>query len=266
MVSTSIRALVFGLATALATSGAVGSEPDRSPPIESPSGISVALTPFSGWVPGFDGTIVGPQGNSVKVSVSPIDVIKNIDEFIDVLDSIYIGWGEIRHRRMGLFFDVFHFDVSSAASIDRRFVAGSLDVTFGQTTGTIAGTYRFWQAANGHLDAMAGVRISDISGQIGLSLNNFSVTREGGDTWTDAVVGIKGQYKIDPRWSLTGWGLIGGGSSDITWDLYSALTYSVRPGFDLSVGFRGMKIDYSTDDFTWDVLEYGPVVNATFKF
>jgi hypothetical protein len=262
----SIRALVFCLATALLTSGAVGEEPNGSPPIESPSGISVTLTPFSGWVPGFDGKIVGPQGNSVSLSVSPIDVIKNVDELIDVLDGIYIGWGEIRHRRFGLFFDVFHLEISSFASIDRRFVSGSVDVAFRQSTGTIAGTYRVWQAAHGHIDAMAGVRISDISGHVGLTLNNFSATREGGDTWTDGIFGVKGQYKLDPKWSLTGWGLIGGGASDITWDLYGALTYAVRPGFDLSVGFRGLKIDYSTDDFTWDVLQYGPVVNATFQF
>jgi len=27
-----------------------------------------------------------------------------------------------------------------------------------------------------------------------------------------------------------------------------------------------MKIDYTSNDFTWDVLQYGPVINATLEF
>ena len=265
MATVSTRILVLTMATALMPAAAVASEPSSTAVSNSGHEMTATLTPFSGWLSGVSGT-VGGASSSVDVDLTPIDIIENIDEFIDVIDGIYIGWGEFRYRRFGLFFDIYHLNVSSTQSIDQGIITANVDLAFRQTTATFAGTYRLWNNMHGHLDAMAGVRVNDIDIGIALGVGILNPSLNRGDNWTDAIVGMKGQYAIDPKWSLTGWALIGGGSSDITWDLYGAVTYSVRPGFDMSVGFRGLKIDYSSSDFTWDVLQYGPVLNATFKF
>jgi hypothetical protein len=267
MAGTKIRALTLVLAAASLVLAGAAQAADFEPVAaqDSAGAFSASLTPFSGWVPGVDGTVGGPR-RSVDVSLTPLDIVENIDDFIDILDGIYIGWGEIRSGRFGLFFDMYHLEVSSAASIDRGAISLGLDLAFRQSTGMVAGTYRIWEDQQGHLDAMAGARITDIDINIGVGLNRFNFNRSGGDTWTDAVVGMKGQYALDHKWSLTGWGVIGGGGSDITWDLYGALTYAWRPGMDISAGFRALQIDYDSNDFKWDVLQYGPVVNATFKF
>jgi hypothetical protein len=244
---------------------AVASEPTSPGVPGDDARISVTVTPFSGWVPGVDGT-VGTRAASVDVSLSPLDVMRNVDDFVDVLDGIYIGWGEFRYGRIGLFYDVFYLDVSSAASIDKGVITLGLDLAFSQSTGTFAATYRVWEEGRSHWDLMAGARVSDIDIRIAANLNELKGAVSRGESWTDAIVGTKGRYALAPQWSLSGWGLIGGGGSDLTWDLYGAVDYTVRPGFDLSLGFRGMKIDYSSDDFTWDVLQYGPVFNATFRF
>ena len=227
--------------------------------------VSVTLTPFSGWVPGIDGRVGGPN-RSVDVSLPPMQIIGNLDDFFDALDGLYIGWGEMRYGRVGLFYDAFYLDLSSAASIDRRAVSLGLDLGFRQSTGTFAATYRVWEQGRSHWDVMAGARVSDIDIRIAADLNALQTARSAGESWTDAIVGTKARYVLDTQWSLSGWGLVGAGGSNLTWDLYGAVDYTVRPGFDLSVGFRGMKIDYTSHDFTWDVLQYGPVVNATFRF
>ena len=267
MAGTNIRALTMvSAAVSLLFAGAAQAADFESVTAHDKGGaFSVSLTPFSGWIPGVDGTVGGPR-RSVDVSLTPLDIVENIDDFIDVLDGIYIGWGEIRSGRFGLFFDMYHLEVSSAASIDAGAISLGLDLAFRQSTGMVAGTYRLWEDQQGHLDAMAGARITDIDINVGISLNRFNFAGSRGDTWTDAVVGVKGQYVLDPTWSLTGWGVIGAGGSDITWDLYGALTYAWRPGMDISTGFRALQIDYDSSNFKWDVLQYGPVVNATFKF
>ena len=258
-------ALFLAISAACFSHGAVASEFEAPATTTNQRGFSATLTPFSGWIPGIEGTVAGPRA-SADLSITPIDMLNNIDGLIDVVDGIYIGWGEIRYHKVGLFFDVYYLDISSAATIGKGGVNAGLDVAFRQNTTTWAGTYRVYESGQGHLDAMAGVRISDIDLGIGLRAGPINVALDRGASWTDGIVGMKGQYRIDPKWSVTGWGLIGGGASDITWDLYGALTYNWRPGVDLSVGFRGLKIDYSTADFKWDVLQYGPVVNATVKF
>jgi hypothetical protein len=260
------RRILPVLALALMWHGAqaVASEPTSPSVTGHEANLSVTVTPFSGWVPGIDGT-VGGRNATVDVSLSPLDAMRNIDSFVDVLDGIYIGWGEFRYGRVGLFYDVFYLDVSSAESIDRGVITLGLDLAFRQSTGTFAATYRVWEEGRSHWDLMAGARVSDIDIRIAANLNALRRTASRGESWTDAIVGMKGRYVLAPQWSLSGWGLVGGGGSDLTWDLYGAIDYTVRPGFDLSLGFRGMKIDYSSDDFTWDVLQYGPVFNATFR-
>ena len=150
--------------------------------------------------------------------------------------------------------------------MDRGAVTLGLDLAFRQSTGTFAATYRVWEQGRSHWDLMAGARISNIDIGIAANLNALRVARSGSESWTDVILGMKGRYQIAPQWSLSGWSLVGGGGSDLTWDLYGAVDYTIRPGFELSVGFRAVKIDYSSSDFKWDVLQYGPVVNATFKF
>ena len=252
--------VMFGYAGAaaagdLATTGAPGAN----------SPVTVTITPFSGWIPGIDGT-VGGHNRSVDVSLPPGDILQNLDDLIDVLDGIYIGWGEFRQGRFGLFYDVLHLDVSSAESINRGAITLGLDLAFRQSTGTFAATYRVWEQGLSHWDLMVGARISDIDIRIAANLNALRFARSGGESWTDAIVGTKARYVLGPQWSLSGWGLVGGSGSSVTRDLYGAVDYTIRPGFDLSFGFRGMKLDYSDNDFEWDVLQYGPVVNATFRF
>jgi hypothetical protein len=228
---------------------AIASEPKPSYVPAHDAAVSVTVTPFSGWVPGVDGR-VGGRAASVDVSLSPLDVMRNINDFVDVVDGIYIGWGEFRYGRVGLFYDVFHLDVSSAESIGSDVITVGFDLAFRQSTGTFAATYRVWEEGESRWDLMAGVRISEIGIRIAANVNDFRGLTKGGEGWTDAIVGMKGRYALAAQWSLSGWGLIGGGGSDLTWDLYGAVDYTVRPGFDLSLGFRGMKIDYSSNDFT----------------
>ena len=164
--------------------------------------------------------------------------MRNIDEFVDVLDGIYIGWGEFRYGRLRLFYDVFLVDVSSAEAIDRGAVSLGLDLAFRQATGTVAATYRVWEEGRSHWELMAGARFSEIDIRIAANLNALRLARSSGESWTDAIVGAKASYTLDPQWSLSGWGLVGAGGSNLTWDLYGAVNYTIRPGFDFSVGLE----------------------------
>ena len=230
-------------------------------------GVTFTIAPFYGWIPGTKGT-VGVFGTRASVDVTPIDILKNIGDFVEILDGLYIGAGEIRYGRVGFLYDVFYLNVSVTKDIDRRFISGGLDVRFRQSTTTLAGTYRVMQSSTSHLDLIAGLRIWDVKTDLGVNLNIASGVASDGSRWVDPIIGVKGRTAVSPKMSLSGWALIGGAGvgSDLTWDLYGGVNYEVRKGFELSLGFRAMSADYQDGDFIWDVTQYGPLMGATFIF
>jgi hypothetical protein len=229
------------------------------------NGLTFTIAPFTGWVPGMKGT-VGVFGAQASVNVTPIDILKNIGDLVDALDGIYIGSGEVRYGKLGFLYDIYFMKASLTRDIDGNFISGGLELGFQQSTTTLAGTYRVMQTSTSHVDAIAGVRIWDVRVDLGVDINDHSKFTSDGDRWVDGIVGVKGRTAIAPNVSLSGWAMIGAGGSDLTWDLFGGVNYEVRKGFDLSLGFRGMSTDYSKDTFTWDVVQYGPVLGATLKF
>ncbi|MGI9356602.1 MAG: hypothetical protein ACR2PF_15760 [Rhizobiaceae bacterium] len=87
-----------------------------------------------------------------------------------------------------------------------------------------------------------------------------------GDTWIDPMVGIKGNYVIDDRWSVTGWGMVGTGQSDISWDAFAALNYQYNETLSLVAGYRAVGVDYQEGGFLFDLVLAGPLVGAVLKF
>jgi hypothetical protein len=232
------------------------------------SGLTFSVVPFYGWVPGMKGT-VGVFGTQAAVDVTPLDIVKNIDDFLPLLDGIYIGAGEVRYGSFGFLYDVFFLDVSVNQEIDGRFIKGALGVGFRQSTTTLAGTYRVMQSRGSHLDAVAGVRIWDIDVDVQVTTNiTGSWFLSDGDRWVDPMIGIKGQTKLTTGWSFSGWALAGGFGvgSNFAWDVYGGLNYEVSKDIELSFGFRALAADYQNRNFVWDIKQYGPLVGATFKF
>jgi hypothetical protein len=230
------------------------------------AGVSIAVSPFYMWLPGMNGTI-GVLGTTVDVDLTPIDIIENLGDFLDALDGLYMGTGELRYREFGLMYDVFYLDVSSSREIDRAVISGTLDAGFSQTMVTLAATYRFWETEHGYLDALAGARIWDINMDVGANLNIAALTASDGDSWVDPIVGAKARYNISPNTYLNGWAMIGGfgAGSDFTWDVWTNVGYQWNNWLDLYAGFRAAGADYQNGTFIWDVTQYGPVFGATIK-
>ncbi len=137
---------------------------------------------------------------------------------------------------------------------------------------TTAGSYRVYEADNGYLDALAGLRIWDINADVGVSLNIagrnvITSTASDGDTWVDPLIGAKGRLNLSENVYLSGWALTGGfgAGSDFMWDVWGNVGYQVNDWFDVFGGFRAAGADYQSGSFIWDVTQYGPIIGATFK-
>lgn len=164
----------------------------------------VSVAPFYGWVPGMKGS-VGVFGQPpADIDVTPIDILQNLDGFLEVLEGIYFGAGQVRRGDFGFAWDVVYIDVFSTDQIGGDFVSGTLDVGFTQTMATLLGTYRIHESPTAYVDALAGARISDIDLNVGITLGPGGGSASDGDTWVDPMIGLKGRKYLSERYYLDG--------------------------------------------------------------
>ncbi|MGI9416166.1 MAG: hypothetical protein ACR2PM_21020 [Hyphomicrobiales bacterium] len=227
--------------------------------VETESGFSATIVPFYLWMSGINGT-VGALGVNVDVDITPIDILKNLGEFLDVLEGVYFGTGEVRYGRFGAFYDIVYLEVSSLNEVDLEFVRGRLDVAFDQKITTLAGSFRLYETSDGYLDLLAGARIWDINQDVGLDLGIVGLTVSEGSKWVDPLVGGKGRYNLSENFYISGWAMVGGvvTGSEFMWDVWGNVGYQVAGWLDAFVGFRAMGTDYDSGGIDWDVVQVWP--------
>ena len=161
------------------------------------------IAPIYGWIPGMVGE-VGVLGLQTSINVTPIQILRNLDQVFEVLDGYYMGSGLIRYRRVGFFYDANHYRVASVQQFagertgtievqgpgfgpvqgpDLTLTGGAkvdgvVDVAFSHWLATFAATYRAYQSRRSHLDVFAGVRVTDVKLKIGV-VADASVALEG---------------------------------------------------------------------------------------
>ena len=229
----------------------------------------VTISPFYGWIPGFNGKLAVFGQPPVKIDITPIDILKNIDEFIDLLDGIYIGGGQIRRGDLGFMWDVVYFDIRAVDQIGGNFVSGTLDVGFSATKALLAGTYRVHETNRSHVDVLAGARVTDVDLVVGVDLGLIGeISGSDGDTWVDPVIGVRGRANFTERAYVDGWAMIGGFGvqSDLLWDAYGVVGYEFKDWLSAYAGFRGSGTDYRNGAFIWDVTMYGPILGFELTF
>jgi len=226
--------------------------------------VTFTIVPFYLWVSGVDGT-VGAGGFTADVDVTPIDIIENLGDFLDALDGIYAGTGEVRYGRFGAFYDVVWLDLSAIGDIDRDLIRGGVDVSFEEVVVTLAGSYRLFETSTGYLDALAGVRIWDFDVRVGLNLNVGALSDEEDETWVDPLIGAKGRFNISENVYVSGWAMIGGvvAGSDFMWDVWGNVGYQINGWLDVFAGIRATGTDYESGGFVFDATQYGPTIGAT---
>ena len=229
------------------------------------NGWEVSASPFYLWLLGFNGTL-GVGENQTKIDITPIDLyVKNLGSFLDALNGIYMGNGEIRKGDFGFVYDILYADIGAGSSVSNNVLQANVDVGFSFAFGTLLGSYRALESERMHVDALAGLRVSNVNLSVGAQLGGRpGTTASAEETWVDPVVGFKFGYDYSEKLTLKGWGMIGGfgAGSKFMWDVYAGADYQLTPQFSAFLGFRGGGTDYRKNDFVYDITNWGPMVGV----
>lgn len=228
-------------------------------PVETSSGWTYAISPYA-WAPGISGNVGVGRLPEVHFDADFGDIWQNLDFAAMVM-------GEARYDRYSVIGDLIYIKLSDDKGTPRGIIANNVEDTFKAFTGFLGGGYALVYAPNGHLDIVGGARVWSVDNTISFNgglLDGASAGRT--KTWVDAMAGLKGNYFFTPQVYATGWGLVGGGGADIDWDVGAALGYKFNKTISAELGYRAMGVDYSSDNFTVDVVLQGPVLGVTFRF
>jgi hypothetical protein len=214
------------------------------------------------WVTGLSGT-VGAGGTTADVDMSFSDIMENFD--IGAM-----GVFEARRGKFGFFTDVSYVSLSAESDTPRGFFANGVSVGVDSLMWTAMGEYRVVDTPDATVDALAGFRLFSVHNELAIDGNRLLDDQDASltQTWVDPMIGVKARFNLSPDFYATGWAMVGGFgvSSDITWDVMAGVGYAFSESISAVIGYRVSGVDYSSDDFTYDTVQQGPVVGLVFTF
>ncbi|BCH20903.1 hypothetical protein MesoLjLc_06590 [Mesorhizobium sp. L-8-10] len=227
--------------------------------ITTESGWTFAVAPYF-WAAGLSGDVA-------SFGLPPVHVDADFAEIFDHLKFGAMAIGEARYGPYSIFGDVMYTKLSGSKGTPLGILATSAEVTSETFAGLVGAGYSIVDNASARLDIIGGVRIWSASTEISLSGGILDgVSRSDSATWADAVAGLRGNYSITSNVYLTGWGYVGAGGADVDWDVAGAIGYRFNDRISAVAGYRALGVDYSSDDFVFDVVQQGPILGMVFRF
>jgi hypothetical protein len=251
----------------LIQTAAQAADAQETAPVEPLGEWRYSIAPYL-WGAGLDGD-VGLFG------LEPVNVEMSFGDILDDLKFAGMVVAEAHNGTWGIFGDIVYVNLEADTSATRMVLGSeaSLDVTVRTSsfTGTLMGEYRVYGADSVSVDLMGGARIWSVDNKItatlaadGSPLGQYSGSD--GATWVDPMIGIKARIDTGTPWFFNAWGIIGAGSSDISWDALGGVGYQWSEKVSMVGGYRALGVDYSDDGFVYDVVQHGPYLGAIFSF
>lgn len=129
--------------------------------------------------------------------------------------------------------------------------------------------YRVWNNPDkgGFLDVLGGVRITHLSTELNFGAGILPAQQvDGSRTWVDGIGGVRGKVAVSEKAFVTAKADMGGGGSKFTYQLFGGAGYNVTPKIALIGGYRVLDVNYSKNNFIYNMNQRGPIFGLGFKF
>lgn len=223
----------------------------------------ISLVPYI-WLPFVD--------TSFTVKGVPVEgeAKTNSSEFFDQLEFALMGTAEVARGRFSVIGDFQYVRLGGDFSTglpSGEVLDSDYDLGIGSALGML--TYRVIEEPKVNVDVAAGARLLwlDFSAELERT-GGRSADGEETITVVDPVVGARGRFHFDDRWSISGYGNVGGFGvgTDFTWEALGTIDYRFSEMFQLRAGYRAFAIDLEEGGLELDTILHGPIVGFVFTF
>jgi opacity protein-like surface antigen len=218
---------------------------------------------------GWYATVLGDVGINGLGPVSITEDSSSDTSIFDILQGVLMASGELRYGAVGVFGDFIWVDLGQSKTSKRGHFEGSAEVS--TIIGTGAVTYAVVDTPQLTLQGLAGARVWSVDGEVKLSTTGereWDAKAASTIEWVDPLFGVRGRYALSPNWFLSGTAVVGGFGvgSKLMWDVFAGLGYSFTENISMSLGYRGLGVDYANNGDIIDVTAHGPLAGLTIRF
>jgi hypothetical protein len=239
---------------------------------------------YAASVYGYLPSIGGKTSFPADSGGSPINI--TAEKIVDSLKFTFMGALDAHNGRWGVFTDLIYLDLGGGKSASRDFTIGNIGLPAGTTADlewdlkgwvwTLAGEYRLPSDPAFTVDALAGIRMFDltqtlrwnISGNLGpIAPSGRSGSAEIGDTLWDGIVGVKGRYSFgaNREWAVPFYLDVGAGNSDRTLQSAIGISYAFKWG-ELTGMYRYLDYKMKSGQAIQEMNFSGPLIGATWRW
>ena len=220
---------------------------------------------------GLNGT-AGIRGVEAELDMSFNDIVENLDAgFMGFITAQKGPWTfEVEGVYMKL-------DSEGAKSVSGPFgnvsVNGALELTSEMTIYQGSAGYRVLDDAT-KVDLVGAVRYTKLATDTVVRIATVpaivfpggATSAKGSDSWVDAVVGARVLHPVSGNVALLGYADVGGGGSDLTYQLIGGVNWTFSKGFTAKFGYRYIYWDYADGGNVWDMAASGPYLSLGIRF
>jgi hypothetical protein len=217
----------------------------------------VRLTPYL-WGSGFKGR-VGIGDRSADVDASFSDILRE-------LNFGFMGTLEADRDKFVTATDLMYMNLSDEHATPEPLFSGVNVVQKSFILSPEAG-YRIVGSEAAFLDVLGGIRWWHVTGELHFEPGRLrEIEVSDSRNWVDGIFGLRGKADLSPTWYVSGYGDIGGGGSNLTYQIRGIAGANIGSRSALVFGYRYLNVVYNKDEFLFDTGMRGPVIGFTFKF
>lgn len=212
------------------------------------------------WAQNIRGNLGHPAVGTHSIKSKFSDIIKDVD-------LAFMAMGEARKGPYSVLFDVMYIHSKIKKDLPASIPADQFRAKGKVATGFLGAGYTVYRSDALRLDAVAGLRGWHADVHLGLHGGYLGgASADVSKTWLDAKAGLRGRYKINDQFSITTWGLAGGGQAKSDWDVAALLNWSINQDLTFTAGYRAMGVNYRKNGFIYDIKQKGPMIGLSFRF
>lgn len=233
--------------------------------VATPDRWEFELTPYV-WLAGLSG--------DVTVRNREADVDLDFGDLLDVLDMAVTGHFEARKGPLSIMLNVDYYEfgadadlplnIDVEAGLDELILEGGIGYLLHERSiGAKSKPFTF--------EGLLGARYVDIESEIDFEGPvGLNPTLKGDKSWLDGYIGFRMRMGWTERMRSSLRFDVGGGGSDLTYQVALIQRHLINDRFDFVWGYRHLAIDYEdgsgADKFALDVAMTGPLVGLNIKF
>ncbi len=265
-----VAATSISVFTPVAHAGDWGA-PDPKTPVEStPETWDFGAVPY-GFMTALDGSIaVGNLTAGFEMDFG--DLLSNLDFAAFIATAAKKG-------RFSIYNDFTYAGLSPGGSRPNG-LYNQIDLELDMFIWNGIGTYRIFETEDFFLEFGGGVRFMYLSSEISAhsaalgsrpvlqrltGLPPYANATSVSHIW-DGVGALRFGYDFSDRWLLRGYGDIGGGDSDLTWQAAVNVGYVVNDGTTVFLGYRHLEYDVTQGNLNMNMAFSGPQLGVAIKF